>query len=223
MVATTFAGQNLYDVPGLLDPDFPVHVPEDTGTFLDLDDAQQGRLHDAMGTFAGGLFATDGFQYHPEGIQDGPFKGRYFVPLDPSGLKQANEPEGFIPEDPAAGAAAGQFNIGHMFQIQDALQQMNPGMTGRVHAGQVMRSAGLDENGMPTFEMIKGNPMSPEFMSPNGGYLTDFTHPQTQEKWTIDQMVNQAAANIGNLDYSGWDGGEGSSGGGGEADADGHG
>ena len=104
-------------------------------------------------------------------------------------------------------AAPGKFNLSHMFEIQNALNQMNPGMTNRVNAGQIFESAGLDANGRPTMDFVKGNAMSPEFMGPAGGLLTTLDHPQTGNKWTVDQMIRQAAARIANLDYSGGDSG----------------
>lgn len=128
----TFAGQELYKIPGLLDPSLPVQQPVDTGTFLDLDDDQKARLQSATGTFAGGLLNPEGYQVRSDPVADGPFEGRYFTPLNPSGYYAAEEgggdPNAYQTPAPVADPGGdGAFTLMDLMKYQSAMGGANFG------------------------------------------------------------------------------------------------
>ena len=128
-----FAGQELYKIPGLLDPSLPVQQPVDTGTFLDLDDDQKARLQAATSSFAGGLLNPAGYQVRSEPVADGPFKGRYFTPLMPSGYVATEEgggdPDAYVPPAPVEDPGGdGAFSLMDLMKYQSAMGGANFGM-----------------------------------------------------------------------------------------------
>lgn len=134
---STYTGQPLYNVPGLFDPQRVVYqTPNDLGTNLDLTPDQEDRMATARNTFAGGLFAQDptgqtGYQVRDTPVEDGPFAGRYFVPLQPSGMVAAPEGGGDPNQPEGMGAPAeegtGAYTLAELMGFESALRGANFG------------------------------------------------------------------------------------------------
>jgi hypothetical protein len=205
----TFAGQELYKIPGLLDPSLPVQQPVDTGTFLDLDDDQKARLHSATGSFAGGLLNPAGYQVRSEPVADGPFKGRYMTPLMPSGYVATEEgggdPNAYQTPTPVEEGGNGAFTLMDLMKYESAMQGANFGNQNRSSVFESFKDAGGG-----TYDVDPGKGAYGSYFTMDGPGSTasfeDYRRPDGEAitRQARDQII---MARLGNIDESGGDGG----------------
>ena len=187
MTAVNYAGQQLYQIPGLFHEENPVYQSPQggVGTFLDLTPDQRDRMLTTQNTFSGGLFAQDpegqtGYQVLGEPVADGPFAGRYFVPIQPSGMVAGLEGGG-DPNQPVAtdtGGGGVQFTNRDALNIawapmlaREDLTSGNPLTQGRDHMAQLIM--GINPNSAPWSYLDRTDKFGENIIHPSGSAALD--------------------------------------------------